>query len=79
MKYNTIWPETEAEICPQLAAAIRAGIRQLDAMGAVGHADYWSCELHDVDGGPIVHRWNSGNLALIEHDVRLIASQVGEE
>lgn len=77
MKYNTVWPETEAEICPQIAAAIRAGIRQLDALGATGHGDYWCCELHDVDGSPIPHRWNSGALALIERDVLQIQGEVG--
>lgn len=69
MKYNTAWPETEAQICPQIAAAIRQGIRQLDAMGANHLADYWVQELHQISGHPIAHRWNSGNLALIERDV----------
>jgi len=69
MKYNTVWPETEAEICPQVASAIRQGIRQLDAIGANQLADYWVQELHQVSGYPIPKRWNSGNLALIERDV----------
>ena len=69
-KYNSVWPETEAEICPVVSAAIRSGINKLDQIGAVMHADYWSSELYDVDGSRIVHRWNSGNQALIEKDVR---------
>jgi hypothetical protein len=68
-KYNTVWPESEAEICPQIAAGIRSGIRQLDDLNLM-LADYWAMELHEVDGHPIPHRWNSGNLALIEHDVK---------
>jgi hypothetical protein len=67
-KYNTVWPESEAEICPQVAARIRSGIRQLDDLNSM-LADYWAMELHEVDGYPIPHRWNSGNLALIERDV----------
>lgn len=69
MKYNTVWPETEAEIDPQIASAIRAGIRHLDHNGARNYGDYWVMELHDVDGSPIAHRWNSGTLARIESDV----------
>jgi hypothetical protein len=63
---------------PQLAAAIRAGIRQLDALGADQVADYWICELHQIDGHPIECRWTDGALALIERDVLQASLQTGQ-
>jgi len=63
---------------PQLAAAIMAGIRQLDALGADQHADYWICDLHRVDGHPIDCRWTDGALALIERDVMQAELQTGQ-
>jgi hypothetical protein len=73
----TLWP-LDHKPSPQLAAAIRAGIRQLDALGADQHADYWCQELHRVDGYPIEHRWTDGTLALIERDVMQAELQTGQ-
>jgi hypothetical protein len=69
------YPETEAEINPVTAAGIRAGIRALDRYGS--HlAGYWCCELHDVDGSPIPHRYTPFNLFLIEKDVAQCAGEL---
>lgn len=69
MKVSSLYPQTESEICPQIKYSIRAAIRNLDAAGSTMTADYWVAELHNVDGSPIPHRWNSGTLARIESDV----------
>lgn len=78
MQRNTVWPETEAQICPQIAAGIRTGIRSLDALGADHLAGYWVQELHQVSGYPIAHRWNSGTLAQIERDVLQASVELGQ-
>ena len=53
---------------PELAAAIRAGIRQLDDLGS-GCASYWLDEMYYYSGHPNLKRWTAGALALIKRDV----------
>jgi hypothetical protein len=62
---------------PTITAGIRAGMRNLDALGDVGqaHADYWCQELHHISGYPIEARWNSKTLAQIERDVEILSRE----
>jgi len=60
---------TDHKPSPQLMADIRAGISNLDRLGATRVADWWSYELHHVSGYPNLKRWTVGALALIERDV----------
>jgi hypothetical protein len=57
-------------IDPQIAAAIRAGLAELDNIGASMVVDFWIDELHEVDGYPIERRWHGQTLAKIQNDIR---------
>ncbi len=66
------------DINPLLASNIRRALNKLYEMGADHYADYWLCELHQVNGYPISDRWTAMTLRQIESDVTLIATQSGE-
>jgi hypothetical protein len=77
MKTYPAYPETEAEINPVTAAGIRSSIRDLDRFGS-HFAGYWCCELHDIDGSPIPHRYTAHTLFLIERDVAQCQAELAE-
>lgn len=63
----------------EINAGIRSAFDTLHKLGDEMNLGFWDDELHQVNGYPIVHRWNSLTLAQMEADIATAIGDISED